>query len=76
MIKTCAEMLAVIGKNVEDIQDPKVSASDRQIKIERADNTQKLAKQFVNICNFVQKGDIMAGRHDRTDVLIGDIKNE
>jgi len=76
MVKTCAEILAVIGKNIEDIQDPKVSASDRQIKIERADNTQKLAKQFVNICNFVQKGDLMAGRHDRTDALIGNIKNE
>lgn len=76
MIKTCAEMLSVIGKNIEDIQDPKVSDYDRQIKIERADNTQKLAKQFVNICNFIQKGDIMAGRHDRTDALIGDIKNE
>ena len=43
MIRTINELLSVIGKNIEDIQDPKVSQSDRQIKIERADNTAKLA---------------------------------
>lgn len=74
MIKTINELLAVIGKNIEDIQDPKVSQSDRQIKIERADNTAKLAKQFINACGLVQKADVMSGRHDRTDAVVGDIK--
>ena len=69
MIRTINELLSVIGKNIEDIQDPKVSASDRQIKIERADNTAKLAKQFINACGLVQKGDVMANRHDRTDAV-------
>lgn len=74
MIRTINELLSVIGKNIEDIQDPKVSQSDRQIKIERADNTAKLAKQFINACGLVQKGDVMSNRHDRTDAVIGDIK--
>ena len=39
MIRTINELLSVIGKNIEDIQDPNVSQSDRQIKLERADNT-------------------------------------
>lgn len=74
MIRTINELLSVIGKNIEDIQDPKVSASDRQIKIERADNTAKLAKQFINACGLVQKADVMSNRHDRTDTVVGDIK--
>lgn len=74
MIRTINELLSVIGKNIEDIQDPKVSQSDRQIKIERADNTAKLAKQFINACGLVQKADVMSGRHDRTDAVVGDIK--
>lgn len=74
MIRTIDELLSVIGKNIDDIQDPKVSQSDRQIKIERADNTAKLAKQFINACGLIQKGDVMSGRHDRTDAVIGDIK--
>jgi hypothetical protein len=74
MIRTINELLSVIGKNIEDIQDPKVSQSDRQIKIERADNTAKLAKQFINACGLIQKGDVMSGRHDRTDAVIGEIK--
>lgn len=74
MVRTINELLSVIGKNIEDIQDPKVSQSDRQIKIERADNTAKLAKQFINACGLIQKGDVMSGRHDRTDAVIGDIK--
>lgn len=74
MIRTINELLSVIGKNIEDIQDPKVSQSDRQIKIERADNTAKLAKQFINACGLIQKGDVMSGRHDRTDAVIGEMK--
>ena len=74
MIRTINELLSIIGKNIEDIQDPKVSASDRQIKIERADNTAKLAKQFINACGLVQKADVMSNRHDRTDTVVGDIK--
>lgn len=74
MIRTINELLSVIGKNIEDIQDPKVSQSDRQIKIERADNTAKLAKQFINACGLVQKADVMSNRHDRTDAVVGDIK--
>lgn len=74
MIRTINELISVIGKNIEDIQDPKVSQSDRQIKMERADNTAKLAKQFINACGLVQKADVMSGRHDRTDAVVGDIK--
>lgn len=74
MIRTINELLSVIGKNIEDIQDTKVSQSDRQIKLERADNTAKLAKQFINACGLVQKADVMSGRHDRTDAVVGDIK--
>lgn len=73
MVRTINELLSVIGKNIEDIQDPKVSQSDRQIKIERADNTAKLAKQFINACTLIQKADVMSGRHDRTDCVIGSV---
>ena len=74
MIRTINELLSVIGKNIEDIQDPKVSQSDRQIKIDRAQNTAALAKQFINACGLVQKADVMSSRHDRTDMIIGEIK--
>jgi len=74
MIRTINELLSVIGQNIEDIQDPKVSQSDRQIKIERAQNTAALAKQFINACGLVQKADVMSSRHDRTDTVIGEIK--
>lgn len=74
MIRTINELLSVIGKNIEDIQDPNISQSARQIKIERADNTAKLAKQFINACGLVQKADVMSNRHERTDAIIGDIK--
>ena len=74
MIRTINELLSVLGKNIEDIQDPKVSQNDRQIKIERADNTAKLAKQFINACGLIQKADVMSGRHDRVDSVIGEIK--
>lgn len=73
MIRTISELLSIIGRNIEDIQDPKASQYDRQIKIERADNTAKLAKQFINACGLVQKADVMSGRHDRTDEVVGDI---
>lgn len=73
MLRTIDELLSVIGRNIDDIQNP-VSQSDRQIRIERADNTAKLAKQFINACTLVQKADVMGGRHDRTDAVIGDIK--
>lgn len=72
MIRTINELLSVIGKNIEDIQDPKVSQSDRQIKIERAQNTAALAKQFINAVGLIQKADVMSGRHDRVDKAIGD----
>lgn len=74
MIRTVNELLSVIGRNIDDIQDPKVSMSERQIKIERADNTAKLAKQFINACGLIQKADVMGNRHDRIDAVIGDIK--
>ena len=74
MLRTIDELLSVIGKNIDDIQNPNVSQSDRQIKIERADNTAKLAKQFINACTLIQKADVMGGRHDRIDTVIGDFK--
>lgn len=74
MIRTINELLSVIGQNIESIQEEDISAHDRNIRIERADNTAKLAKQFINACGLVQKGDVMSGRHDRTDAVIGDIK--
>ena len=73
MLRTIDELLSVIGKNIDDIQNP-ASQSDRQIRIERADNTAKLAKQFINACTLIQKADVMGGRHDRTDAVIGDLK--
>lgn len=72
MLRTINELLSVIGKNIDDIQDPKVSQYDRQIKIERAQNTAALAKQFINAVGLIQKADVMAGRHDRVDKAIGD----
>ena len=73
MLRTINELLSVIGKNIEDIQDTNISQSERQIKIERATSTAALAKQFINACGLVQKADVMAGSHDRTDTVIGTI---
>lgn len=74
MVRNINELLSVIGANIEAIQEDNLSVYDRELRIERADNTAKLAKQFINACSLVQKGDLMAGRHDRTDIVIGDIK--
>lgn len=74
MIRTINELLSVIGANIDAIQEDNLSVYDRELRIERADNTAKLAKQFINACGLVQKGDLMSGRHDRTDIVIGDIK--
>lgn len=74
MIRTINELLSVIGANIDAIQEDNLSVYDRELRIERADNTAKLAKQFINACGLVQKGDLMSGRHDRTDAVIGDIK--
>lgn len=74
MVRNINELLSVIGANIEAIQEDNLSVYDRELRIERADNTAKLAKQFINACSLVQKGDLMSGRHDRTDIVIGDIK--
>lgn len=74
MVRTINELLSIIGKNIEDIQDTEARQSTRIIRIERADNTAKLAKQFINACGLVQKADIMSGRHDRIDEVVGDLK--
>lgn len=74
MLRTINELISVIGTNIEDIQDTNISQSARVIKIERADNTAKLAKQFINACGLVQKADVMSSRHDRTDAIVGDIE--
>lgn len=73
MLRTISELLSVIGKNIEDIQESKVDQNVRRTRIERADNTAKLAKQFINACGLVQKADVMSGRHDRVDAVIGDV---
>ena len=73
MLRTISELLSVIGKNIEDIQESKFDQNVRRTRIERADNTAKLAKQFINACGLVQKADVMSGRHDRTDAVVGDI---
>jgi hypothetical protein len=74
MVRTINELLSVIGANIDAIQEDNLSVYDRELRMERADNTAKLAKQFINACGLVQKGDLMSGRHDRTDTVIGDIK--
>lgn len=74
MLRTLDELLSVMGRNIDDIQNPNLPQSDRRIRIERADNTAKLAKQFINACTLIQKADVMGGRHDRTDAVIGDLK--
>lgn len=74
MLRTISELLSVIGKNIDDVQETNVSQSTRITRIQRADATEKLSKQFINACGLVQKGDVMSGRHDRTDAVIGDIK--
>ena len=72
MVKTISEIIAVIGKNIDDIQDTTVSQSAREIKLERAQATAMLAKQFINACGLIQKADKMANRHDRIDSVIGE----
>lgn len=74
MLRTISELLSVIGKNIEDIQAPDLPQSARVTRLERADNTAKLAKQFINACGLVQKADVMSSRHDRTDAVVGDIE--
>ena len=73
MLRTINELLSVIGKNLDDVQE-NAQQSVRITRLERAEATEKLAKQFINACGLVQKGDVMSGRHDRTDAVIGDIK--
>ncbi len=74
MTRTINELLSIIGANIDSIQEEGISSYDREIRIERADNTAKLAKQFINACGLIQKADVMSGKHERTDIVIGDIK--
>ena len=71
MVRTINEVIAVIGRNIEDIQDTSASQSQREITMERAQATAMLAKQFINAASLIQKADKMTNRHDRTDVVIG-----
>lgn len=72
MTKNIKELLAVVGKNIDDIQNiDNVSQFAREITISRAQSTAMLAKQFINAANLIQKGDVMSGRHEATDNIIG-----
>lgn len=77
MIKTVMEMMAVLGKNVEDIQKiDDATPSQREITLSRAQATAMTAKQFMVGAGLVQKGDVMSGRHEATDFVIGYYKSD
>lgn len=72
MTKTVMEMMAVIGKNIDDVQGiDNVSQSAREITLERAQSTANLAKQFMNGAKLIQQGDSMIGRHEATEAIVG-----
>lgn len=72
MTKTVMEILAVVGKNIDDVQKiDGVSQSAREITMERAQGTAMLAKEFLNGAKLVQLGDAMTDRHEATDSVIG-----
>lgn len=72
MLKTLEELRCVIGKNIDDLQNDKLTDHQRTVVTERAEQTSNLAKQFNNMAKIVLNADQMSRRTDRIDSWIGE----
>ena len=71
MLRTLEELRSVIGKNIEDLQDKEMGDYERNVVIQRAQETAALSKQMNNIAKIYLNADQMSGRTDRIDDIIG-----
>ena len=71
MLTTLMDLRSVIGKNIDDLQRNDMSDYERNIVVQRSQETANLAKQFNNIAKIVLNADQMSGRTDRIDEIIG-----
>lgn len=71
MLRTLEELRSVVGKNIEDLMDDTATDQTREIRFQRADRIDKLAKDMINIADEYLRADKAAGKHDRTDDIIG-----
>ena len=63
-VATSSENFSKLREDVEKISKESEAAGYGPITV----------KQFINACGLVQKADVMSSRHDRTDMIIGEIK--
>lgn len=71
MLRTLEELRSVVGKNIEDLMDETATDQTREIRFQRADRIDKLAKDMINIADEYLRADKAVGKHDRTDDIIG-----
>jgi len=71
MLRTLEELRSVIGKNIEDLMDENMTDQTRQIRFDRADRIDKMAKDMINMADEYLRADKMAGRTDRSDDILG-----
>lgn len=76
-MNTITELIAVLGKNIEDLQGvDSMYSGDRDIVLSRCHATAATAKQIINAINLVQKEDKLTNRHEATDHFIGYYEDE
>lgn len=75
MTRTLEELRSIIGKNLDDLQNKELSDYERNIVVQRAQETAALSKQMNNIAKLYLNADQMSGRTDRIDDIIGMQRN-
>lgn len=72
---TLLKLQAILGKQIEKIIDEKASNLAHKKALEDAEYIAKLAKQMINNADVCVRTDKLANRHDRSDKLLGESKN-
>lgn len=68
---TVIDLFDKLGQKAEKIFSGELKGRERREAIEEVDAAAKISKQALNAANVVVKADKMAGRHDRTDRIVG-----
>jgi len=71
---TMMEMQGILGEMLSKINDPNSTDRERKKILENAEYTAKIAKQMVNNADIVLRSDKLSNRHDRINVLVGDVQ--
>jgi len=72
---TLIELQDILGKQIEKIVDDKATSIEHKRALENAEYIAKIAKQMINNADVCLRTDKLANRHDRTDRLIGEVRD-